>query len=38
MIRSAEEILTNEKAFREDSAARIEGRTQLPQRQDSGFS
>jgi hypothetical protein len=30
MIRSAEEILTNEKAFREDSVARIEEGTQLP--------
>jgi len=37
MIRSAEDILTNEKVFREGSAVRIE-RTQLPQRQDSGFS
>ena len=38
MIRSAEDILTNEKVFREGSAVGIEGRTQLPQREDSGFS
>jgi hypothetical protein len=38
MIRSAEDILTNEKVFREGSAVRIERRTQLPQREDSGFS
>ena len=38
MIRRAEDILTNEKIFREGSAVRIEGRTQLPQREDCGFS
>ena len=38
MIRSAEDILTNEKVFREGSAVKIEGRTQLPQREDCGFS
>ena len=32
MIRSAKDILTNEKVFREGSVARIERRTQLPQR------
>jgi hypothetical protein len=38
MIRSAEDILTNEKVFREGSTVRIERRTQLPQREDSRFS
>jgi hypothetical protein len=38
MIRSAEDILTNEKVFREGSAVKIERRTQLPQREDCGFS
>jgi hypothetical protein len=36
--KNAEDILTNEKVFREGSAVRIEGRTQLPQREDCRFS